>query len=77
MIYVNEAGRDLLVDELRGLSRKNDHFHGGDYPGAEVELRTISYVASEQIVRAVKVLFRPDDWDREYFPHVMAEPAED
>src|SRR6185312_17557839 len=75
-IWVNEAGRDLLVKELQHLSEQSDHFHFSpeDFDG-EVPLQTRAYRESDQVIEWGKVLFRPDKWDAEYFPHVLA-PAE-
>jgi hypothetical protein len=72
-LYLNEDGRDVLVQELQGLSRDSDHVHLGTFEGAEVELRDIPYAEGDTIVHAAKILLRPDDWDREYFPHVLSD----
>ena len=71
LIYVNEEGRQLLISELSGLSRRSDHSHFGTWEGAEVELRSIPYSPGDTIIHAAKIMLRPDDWDREYFPHVF------
>ena len=70
-IYVNEAGRDLLVKELTHLSRTSDHSHFGTWEGAQVELRDIAYNPADEIIHAAKISLRPDDWDRQYYPHVI------
>lgn len=70
-ISVNEAGRDLLIRELQRLSRENDHFHLGPAGMAEVEVSNKPYRADDTIKEWGKVYFRPDDWDKEYFPHVL------
>ena len=70
-LYVNEEGRDLLVKELANLNRQSDHAHFGSWEGAEVELRSIPYHAGDEIVHAAKISLRPDDWDEQYFPHVL------
>jgi hypothetical protein len=71
-IWLNEPGRDLLVRELTQLSERNDHFHlGPEEHGGEVPVRTKAYRASDEIIDWAKVLFRPDAWDAEYFPHVL------
>ena len=69
-IWVNEAGRDLLVKELLALSTKNDHFH---FNPEEVPLSSIPYRASDRLFEYGKVMFRPDDWDSKYYPHVMCD----
>jgi hypothetical protein len=70
-IYLNEEGRDLLVRELLRLDKRNDHFHLGTYETAEIEMSDIAYGSTDVIIDAAKVLFRPDEWDRRYFPHVF------
>lgn len=70
-VYINPDGRDLLVKELQHLSENSDHFHLGAWEGAEVELRSCPYDSKETLIEAVKILFRPDDWDNQYCPHVM------
>jgi hypothetical protein len=35
-IWLNEAGRDLLVKELQALNEKNEHFHLD--PSREIEV---------------------------------------
>jgi hypothetical protein len=69
-IWVNEAGRDLLIKELQA-SERNDHFHLGAWPGAEVELSSIPYEPTDKLAEHGKVLFRPDAWDRQHYPHVF------
>ena len=75
-LYVNPEGRDLLVRELSRLSEKSDHFHMDAAEWAiEVPLQTTAYdPGAETIASNVKIMFRSDDWDREYFPHVMMDP---
>lgn len=74
---VNEAGRDELIALLNGLDRKHEHFHMApeefehDCAVAEIPYRT-----TDRVLSWGKVLFRPDDWDREHFPHVMTENPE-
>lgn len=71
-IWVNEPGRELLVRELQQLSVQNDHFHlmpeGSD---SEVPLRNRPYSKGDRIIEWGKVMFRPDEWDALYFPHVL------
>jgi hypothetical protein len=71
-VFVNEAGRDLLVEELKHLSRKSDHFHfGPEEYGMEVPVQTRPYHEGDTVHEWGKVLFRPDEWDAQYFPHVL------
>lgn len=70
--YFNPEGRDLLVEELQRLSEKSDHTHMGPEDwGMEVALDQVPYVEGEIVPGHVKLMFRTDEWDRQYFPHVM------
>ena len=73
LFYLNPEGRDWLVKELLQLNERRDHLHL--LPGPEAEtfpLRTEAYVPEDETaVWAVKMMFRPDAWDEQYFPHVM------
>ena len=76
-VYLNPEGRDLLVQELTGLSEKSDHVHLQDEDWTiDVPLQMRAYRPDrEEIIDCVKILFRLDVWDAEYFPHVLnAEP---
>jgi hypothetical protein len=74
-IWLNGTGRDLLIEQLQNLSENNDHFHLGPTEIDEVELSSRPYSPSDKILEYGKVLFGTDDWDRQYFPHVLdAEP---
>lgn len=70
-IWLNKEGRDLLVRELTGLSETSDHFHLGTFEGAEIAIGARAYRPTDTILHVGKVLFRPDEWDRTHFPHVM------
>ena len=71
-IFVNEAGRDLLVAELNGLNKTWDHFHfEPEEFSMGVPVQTIAYCDGDTIHGRGKVLFRPDEWDQEHFPHVL------
>ena len=71
-IMLNEQGRSLLIEELQRLDRSNDHFHL-DAPecATDIELRTTAHRSTDKVIVTAKVCLRPDDWDREYFPHVL------
>ncbi|WP_372781262.1 hypothetical protein [Phenylobacterium sp.] len=73
-IWLNAAGRDLLVRELQGLNEKWDHFHFGPEDMAEVEVSSIAYRATDTLLEWGKILFRPDEWDADYYPHVLQPP---
>ena len=72
-LWLNEAGRDLLLRKLTALSERSDHFHLGAYEGAETELSDRAYRSTDKIIHAAKVMLRPDEWDRKYFPHVFGD----
>ncbi len=74
LVYLNPEGRDLLLKELARLDERWDHVHLQDENWTiDVPLQTRAYVPDqEDIIDCVKILFRPDDWDEKYFPHVMA-----
>jgi hypothetical protein len=73
-IWVNPEGRDLFVRELQRLSEDSDHFHfmPEDMDG-EVPVRSAAYEPGAEVIEWGKVLFRPDEWDARYFPHVLDE----
>ena len=71
-IWLNPAGRDLLVRELQALSETNEHFH---LAPSEVQLSSQAYRPTDTVFEYGKVLCRPDEWDRLYFPHVIDEPG--
>jgi hypothetical protein len=77
-LYLNPAGRDLLVQRLNALNETDEHFHlqAEDWT-FDVPLRQIAYGPEEVVLDDVKVLFRLDEWDSEYFPHVMTETPND
>ncbi len=74
LIYLNPEGRDLLVKELAHLDERWDHVHLQDEKWTiDVLLQTRAYVPDrEVIIDCVKILFRPEEWDQEYYPHVMS-----
>ena len=70
-ISLNEEGRRSLIRELQRLDLHHEHFHLGVEDLGGLDLSDIPYHPKDQIVQYAKVLFRPDEWDREYYPHVM------
>jgi hypothetical protein len=70
-IWLNPEGRDALVKKLQGLSERNDHFHLG--PSGEVKVSSRTYRSDDKLLEYGKVLFRPDAWDAEHYPHVMGQ----
>ena len=75
-IWLNPAGRDLLVRELQRLSEGSDHFHFGssDLDG-EVPVQSTAYRENDKVIEWGKVMFRPDEWDAEHFSHVLTSGA--
>lgn len=73
-LHLNEAGRDLLVQELQKLSERNDHFHLGPFDTDEVQTSSRAYRPDDRVLEYGKILFRPDAWDKKYFPHVLGDP---
>lgn len=73
-LWLNPEGRDLLVNELLGLSATSDHIHVEPaYMEPELAFRTVAYQEGDTVMSWGKILFRPDQWDEEHFPHVMTE----
>jgi hypothetical protein len=78
-IYLNPEGRDLLIKELQALDKGNEHFHMGtdDQYFEGIELSKHPYRSNDRILDRAKVLFRLDEWDRRYYPHVFAPESEE
>jgi len=70
-IWLNPQGRDILVAELMRLDESHDHVHLAPDDFGEVELSTCPYNPADTVIQFGKILFRTDEWDRQYFPHVM------
>jgi hypothetical protein len=70
-VWLNGEGRDLLVRKLQLLNDGNDHFHLGSFDDAEVQLGRRGYNPTDKIIDVAKVLFRTDEWDKRYYPHVL------
>lgn len=77
VLYLNPEARSRLLAELLHLDRRNDHLHVlGPEVGDELHLSQIPYGRDAQLAYSMKVCIRYDDWDDEYFPHVMASPPD-
>jgi hypothetical protein len=73
-ISLNEAGRDELVELLQSLDRNHDHIHfAPEDHNLDCTVSDIPYRPTDRVFAWGKVSFRPDDWDREHFPHVIDE----
>jgi hypothetical protein len=71
-IWLNEAGRDLLVKELQGLNEKWDHFHlDREEYAMDVPVQTVPYRVGDIVHAWGKVLLRTDAGDAQHFPHVL------
>ena|ERR1051325_2638931 len=76
-IWINESGRDLLVKELSELNNRNDHFHLSEYgSNVGIPMRSKPYHSTDEIFTSGKVLLRLDEWDAEFFPHVLDDSEE-
>ena len=66
-------GRDVLIRELQELDEDHEHFHlmPKEWGGAEIEVSLKAYRSTDRVLECGKVYFRADEWDREYFPHVL------
>jgi hypothetical protein len=72
-IFLNEQGRDLLVQKLLALNEVDEHFHFAPSDQGELEVSTRAYDPADTVMTYGKVLFRKDEWDRVYFSHVFNE----
>jgi len=72
-IWLNPEGRDLLVQELQRLDEWNEHFHIGPEENgfSEIQVSTRAYNSDDKILEYGKVLYRTDEWDKQYYPHVF------
>ena len=70
-IWLNGEGRALLIRELQSLNEKSEHFHLSAWGDAEVRLGRNAYRPSDKIIGLAKILFRTDEWDRQYYPNVL------
>jgi len=72
-LYLNPEGRDLLVKELQHLDERWDHLHiQPEEWTVDLPLQIKAYVPDkETVIQHVKMMYRPDAWDEQYFPHVM------
>ncbi len=71
-LFLNEKGRDELVKLLATLDKDNDHVHlAPESFGMDVRVSEIPYRKDDRVLSWGKIMFRPDDWDRKYFPHVV------
>jgi hypothetical protein len=76
-IYLNPEARQWLIAQLNKLDRRDDHFHVFSFEDWDgLQLSDIPYSPNDKTVPALKVLLRQDDWDEQYFPHVMEPPKE-
>lgn len=73
--YLNPEGRDLLVKELLRLDEQWEHLHiQPEEWTVDLPLQAKAYAPDQETaVHHVKIMYRPDAWDEEYFPHVMKE----
>ncbi len=71
-LLMNPEGRDGLVKLLTSLSASNDHVHLMSWdPDEPLSLSTIPYRDTDTTFDVAKLQLRLDEWDKQYFPHVM------
>ena len=73
-LFVNAEGIKRLIEELSALSEKNDHFHwfAPVWAPPDGELSQVAYHPEKPTASHLKVNFRPDSWDRKYYPHLFS-----
>jgi hypothetical protein len=71
-LYLNEAGRDLLVRQLQAMDGDHEHLHLGPDDFSDLQMSSTPYTAAQTAVQYGKIYLRKDEWDAQYFPHVMA-----
>src|SRR5262245_24821984 len=77
-IYFNPQARERFVAELMKLDRSDDHFHVFNFEECGgLRMSEIPYSPDDEVIPALKVLLRYDDWDEKYFPHMMTPPKDD
>lgn len=80
-ILLNDMGRQVLIEALQRLDRGSDHLHLDYYEdpdianATDIKLANVPYNDGDRVLEHGKILFRPDDWDQAYFPHVMPSPV--
>ena len=70
-IYVNEEGKAVLARAISGLTELHDHVHFSPDGDFGLQSNGRPYRSSDTILEWVKIIFRPDSWDREHYPHVF------
>jgi hypothetical protein len=58
-IWTNEEGRELLVQELHGLNKGNQHFYLGPDEFAHIQISTRPYRSDDKIFEYGEVLSDP------------------
>ena len=71
-LWLNNLGRELLIQKLQALDRSNDHFHFDPDGMIDLKVSTIPYRDTDRILDWGKVYLRPDEWDLQYYPHVLS-----
>jgi len=70
-IWMNREGRDELVRQLTMLDERDEHLHLEAGELGDIEVSTVPYRPTDKIIESGKIMFRTDEWDRQYFPHVI------
>jgi hypothetical protein len=73
-VFLNEEGRALLLDKLTALSKTNDHFHmfAPQWGWPDGPLKLTPYDKNKSTAGHLKISYRPDEWDQEFFPAVIS-----
>ncbi len=74
-LYLNEAGRLQLIRELQALSETDDHLHLDPDGIGDLTTSKSAYQPGQTVVAHGKICLRKDEWDAEFFPHVLAADA--
>ena len=77
-IWLNPEGRAAFVEALQALNEGDEHLHMGtpdEY--FELELSPRPYRQDDQIIERGKVLYRTDEWDRQYYPDVFGPDSDE
>lgn len=71
-LYVNEAGRSKLINALQALDEDNEHLHLDPDGIGDLLMSTKAYNSGQTVIAYGKIYLRKDEWDAEYYPHVLA-----
>ncbi len=72
-LFLNKEGRDFLLKQLGALSENNDHFHlfAPEWGESDEPLSLKPYEDGAATAGHLKVMFRPDEWDKKHYPKLF------